>query len=453
MAVAATVLFDTPQREIASTILDCMERSSSTSIVTGFATPSGIEAIGEPLLARPALLKTLIIGAANYRSFEVLDDLISAGVAANNLHIHLGHSATTGWPKKPFAQFHPMLHSKVYYTEFPDSTASAFIGSHNLTHFALEGLNGEASIRLDGMLSEREFELIRNHIATARGQAVQYSPSMKEAYAWWFREFFDGLKSEANLPSDWQSIRTILIFAEDATGQRPKAGEHLYFEIPAGIQQVNALSAEVQLFLFKPLPASPEEALARTSSAIARYKCRIEGAENRQGNREVIANWQIDPLPRPKLTRIPSGILRPTPRSSMQQVRAEFEGASVEAFEYRFDRERLEWDVELSPTEEVRPGREPTIVPRAADGLVSRVASLHERGGREELRKFPSRRDSEKQVQTWSLVRGLTRRSGPAFEKDRVALDLARPESGAFILVSLQRRRRDRLYHGERGGQ
>ena len=47
-----------------------------------------------------------------------------------SLYVHLGHTASTGWQKKPFFQFHPMLHSKVYYMEFPDSRASAFIGSH-----------------------------------------------------------------------------------------------------------------------------------------------------------------------------------------------------------------------------------------------------------------------------------------------------------------------------------
>ena len=93
--------------------------------------PGRLEAIGEPGLTRPTLLKSLIIGAANYRSFEVLDELISAGVAANSLYVHLGRTASTGWPKKPFFQFHPMLHSKVYYTEFPNSTAAAFIGSGN----------------------------------------------------------------------------------------------------------------------------------------------------------------------------------------------------------------------------------------------------------------------------------------------------------------------------------
>ena len=453
MAVTATVLFDRPQIEIASTILDCMARCSSASIVTGFATPGGLEAISEPVGLRPALLNALIIGAANYRAFEALDDLISAGVPVNRLFVHLGHSASTGWPNKPFRKFHPMLHSKVYYFEFPDSTAAAFVGSHNLTHFALEGLNGEASIRLDGLRSDTEFEQIRRHIAIAQSQAVAYAPAMKEAYAWWFREYFDGLKAEAGLPADWQTFRTILIFAEEITGQRPKAGEHLYFEIPAGIEQVTALQAEVHLFLFSALPATSDEALAKASSAVARYKARIEGAENRQGNREVVANWQVDLVPKPRLSRVTSGVLRPAPRGRMQQVRAEFEGTTIESYDYRFERERLDWEPVLSPSEAVSATRKPTDLP-VPMGAQTALLPLTERHGEpSKPRRASDRQDAERAVDAWSLVSELRSRSGPAFEKDRASLDLARPESGAFILVSVQRRKRKRHTSSEQDRQ
>jgi hypothetical protein len=43
-----------------------------------------------------------------------------------------------------YARYHPMLHSKVYFFELAGGTSTAFVGSHNLTRFALYGLNGEA---------------------------------------------------------------------------------------------------------------------------------------------------------------------------------------------------------------------------------------------------------------------------------------------------------------------
>ena len=48
-------------------------------------------------------------------------------------------------------------------------------------------------------------------------------------------------------------------------------------------------------------------------------------------------------------------------------------------------------------------------------------------------------------VQSWKLVKGLVPRLGAAREKDEAALRLAAPESGSFVLVSLRRRRRDRI--------
>src|ERR1700736_2070948 len=123
--MTATVLFDLPQSEIASLITDRMARASDFSIVTGFSTPGGLCSICGPIRARPQSLKTLVVGAATYPGFEALDELLAAGVPPDRLHVHLGHTAATGGRKHPFARFHPMLHSKVYYMEHPDASASA----------------------------------------------------------------------------------------------------------------------------------------------------------------------------------------------------------------------------------------------------------------------------------------------------------------------------------------
>ncbi|MCB1127906.1 MAG: hypothetical protein KDM81_15535, partial [Verrucomicrobiae bacterium] len=142
--MTSTILFNLPQQEIASRISDRIARAMSVSIVTGFATPGGLAALSGPITARPQKLQTLVVGAATYPGFAVLDELLAAGVPSGRLRVHLGHTGPTGGKNNPFARYHPMLHSKVYYMELPDATACAFIGSHNATAFALTGLNGEA---------------------------------------------------------------------------------------------------------------------------------------------------------------------------------------------------------------------------------------------------------------------------------------------------------------------
>jgi hypothetical protein len=420
MPLTSTVLFDLPQREIASLITDRMTRASAFSIVSGFATPGGLAAISAPIKARPTNLKTLVVGAATYPGFEAMDELLAAGVPPDRLHVHLGHTSATGGRKNPFARFHPMLHSKIYYMELPGAQACAFIGSHNITSFALTGLNGEAAVMLEGPVDSPEFEKVRQHIAAARSQAVSYSSGMKEAFAWWTREFLDGMKAEMKIPQDWSTVRTILLFASAATGDRPKTGDNLYFEIPAGIEQIESLKTETHLFLFDTLPASPWQALDGALTAKARYTCITLGAENEQGNREVAAHWRIDGSPRPVLMRVPDAIYRPSPPAGMQQVRAKVQSSSIVPWEYLFERESTAWDPEF-----------------AKDG------DLHLRSEKPEDAVLVEAGGGYSTVQSWKLVKGLVPREGVPREKDQLALELASPDSGAFILVSLRRRRRD----------
>ncbi|MGM4892062.1 hypothetical protein [Tardiphaga sp. 839_C3_N1_4] len=420
MPLTSTVLFGVPQQEISNLLMDRIINSSTTSIVSGFVTPGGLAAISGPIKTRPRCLKTLVIGAATYPGFRALDELIAAGVPVNHLHVHLGHSAETGGRKNPFARYHPMLHSKIYYMEFRDGKASAFIGSHNMTSFALTGLNGEAAVMLEGPTNSPEFRKVRDHIDAARSQAVTYSPGMKEAYAWWAREFIDGLRAEIHLPQDWTVIRTILLFVSAARSNRPKPGDHIYFEIPAGIEQIESLKTETHLFLFDNLPSDPWEAIHDARSAVAQYNCKTLGAENRQGNRELTAHWRIEATPNPVLKSVPSAIYRPRTPNGMQQVRVEVSAANVEVFEYQFEREAKGWDPDYSHDHKVFPSQE----------IENEVALLEAQG-------------DPKSPRAWKLVKGLIPRQGSAKEKDEAALMLASPDSGSFILVSLRRRRKD----------
>src|ERR1051326_3098471 len=435
MSLTAKVLFDVPQQEIASLIASRMTQSTSTSIVTGFATPGGLGAIAAAFKAQPTRLNTMVIGAATYPGFRALDDLLAVGVPRDRLLVHLGHSCKTNTKKHPFARYHPMLHSKVYYIELPGDLACAFIGSHNLTSFALMGLNGEASVMLEGPINSPEFDSIRSHIQTSRSQAIQYSSDMKDAYAWWMREFLDGLRTEIEVPQDWQVVRTILLFASASKTDRPKTGDNLYFETPAGIEQIETLTTETHLFLFDTLPADPWQALASAANADAKYKCKTIGAENQQGNLEVSAEWHINEKPDPVLERVVSGTLRPMTSSGRQQVRAEVETSYLEPAEYSFEREKVGWDPEFSQESTLSAQRILTPHPANQDGFTEPLANSTRAMILEEATGKNRAKDG------WKLVKALKPRLGAAMEKDAAALKLATPDSGSFILVSLRKRK------------
>jgi len=242
---------------------------------------------------------------------------------------------------------------------------------------------------------------------------------MKESLAWWTREFIDGMRAEVRLPHEWITVRTILVFSARAKGQRPNLGDELYFEIPAGIQQIESLKTEAHLFLFDVLPTDPWEALSGALFANASYTWKTLGAESKGRNIEVRADWRLDNGARPVLLPVPGRTFRTTTPAGMQQVRVEVDREGVDLFDYQFDRNKSEWN---------------PIFGEAAGSLTversNRPASVEARGG-------PNREGR------WRLVRGLTPREKTP-EADAIALKKVSPESGSFVLISLRRRRKER---------
>lgn len=426
MALKATILFDTPQAEVASLIVQKMAVSISTSIVTGFLTPSGVDAIAQPIRDRPSSIAAFVVGSATYPGFEALDDLLAAGVPASRLHVHLGHTQPSGGHRNPFKRFHPMLHSKIYYMEHGNGEACAFIGSHNVTGFALQGLNGEAAVLLEGPVGAPEFQSVRDHIAQAQSQSLVYRSDMKEALAWWTGEFIDGMKAEMMIPRDFTIVRTIIIFATSRDGQLPKAGDQIYFEIPTGIEQIENLKTETHLFIFDQLPSTVGDAIDGISRAKASLTCMTVGAENQRGNLEVTADWRIERTPMPVLVSVPGRTLRPRTAAGMQQVRAAVQVMSIRPFEYYFDRPRVAWEPVLST--------EQSLLPVQTHVSPVNNKSVPELG-------YDGRR--------WNLVTGLKPRSDSPAEKDQAVLKLVAPESGSFLLVSLRRRLKNAARNNE----
>jgi hypothetical protein len=87
MTVTVQVLFDRPQREIATLLRNKLSQCASASLVAGVMTVEGIEAIAAPLRTHPSKLVHLVVGAGTWRAFDALDLLVTAGVAAGALFV------------------------------------------------------------------------------------------------------------------------------------------------------------------------------------------------------------------------------------------------------------------------------------------------------------------------------------------------------------------------------
>ena len=415
MSTNVQFIYDTPQREIASILSGLYSRCTAASLVAGFMTVEGIDAILQPIRSDPSKLGTLLIGAGTWRAFDAFDQLLGLGVPPDRLRVHRGHSRQTGaTARHPFYRYHPMLHSKVYLFDLPDGTATAFVGSHNLTGFALCGLNGEAGVLLEGPGANVPFFEVRKHISAAVAGSVQYDPAQRDAYAWWAGQFVEGLADQfRDLPREGEAKKTIIILAQ-TTGQLPTASEVIYFELPAAIGKVQSLSAEIHLYLFDTLPASPVQALNQLGQARTSFWCKTIGVEDDRGGTELRAAWYLDGS-RPVLRRAPNPF-RPTPTSDMQQVRVKTYREVRGDFDYLFGPSKPSFEPILDRTEEL------TAPARFAERF-------------EALKLVPPEHFP------WYRVTGM-RRKEELGENDRyhMALRKLTPEEGAFVLMSMRRR-------------
>ena len=430
MTITAQVLFGKPQQEIASLLRDRLSRCNQAWLVAGFITVEGVAAIEQPLRANPGKLAQLVVGAATWRAFDALDQLRTAGVAASALYVHLGHTRATG-PSAThrFYRYHPMLHSKVYLMEMPDGTSAAFIGSHNLTGFALLGLNGEAGVLLEGPSNDAQFAAIRQHIADAVAQAIPYDPTMKDAYAWWTTQFMEGMRDKTRDtpdPDEAENKRTVVVLAARASSPLPKDGDIIYFELPSALRgSIRTLDTEVHIYLFSALPPSPGAALADLGNATKSLWCTTQGLESDGGGAELDADWFVDDRRQPELkpTNRP---FRPQPSLGMEQVRVRVRNAVFGKFEYLFDHGRRSWVPEFDHDEVLS-------LPQETRGILT------------PLNLIPP------EDQPWQRVRGLVpeeAESSGGSEGYKQALAETSPESGAYVLFSL-RRRSDRSRHGD----
>lgn len=436
MTVSAEVLFDRPQQEVATLLRDRISQSKTIRIVSGFATVEGFDAIFPALKANVGKLHTLVVGAGTYRAFQLFDELLDAGVAAARLKVHLGHTRATGTgAKHAFYRYHPMLHSKVYLLEMHDGTMSAFIGSHNLTGFAMHGLNGEAGVLLEGPAGSPQMQAALAHVDECISQAVEYSPSMKEAYAWWTLQFVEGLAAKVNdAPREGEGKPTIIVLAVEGDSGLPNKDDVIYFEIPAALGQIESLRAEVHLYVFEQKPSSAAEALRNLGNAKVSLWCQTLGLEKERGGVELRADWMITSARDPRLLSAPKPF-RPTPTPDMQQVRVKAFNKVFGQFEYLFHGTKAKWAPRFAeesdeaiaglPDEHARAVRLRTVV-RVPESELERLVAL---------RLVPPE-DKE-----WYLVRGLEPSEAEGSAAYREALRDVSPEGNGFILFA--RRRRD----------
>ena len=276
--------------------------AQSISIIVGFMTRSGVDSIKGFLRPDPSRLKVLVVGRAGAEALSALSALkTELHLADEVLKVHLGRATEPVGYLAP-NPFRPMMHSKIYYLE-SNGNSVAFIGSNNLTQFALGGGNCEAAVRLEGGREGPEFRRIRSHIDSVVRESATFDPSKADIYAAvntrYLRSMIDEDQS-TGLVND----AAIVLAALRTKPKLPKPGEILYFEVPANSKEyfnyVPGRRLELHL-LRKQLSRNLRQVVQWSFKCFEAEVSMVDrtGLEGTQGTpaRPRKVNWKIDGQP------------------------------------------------------------------------------------------------------------------------------------------------------------
>lgn len=409
--VNVELLFSVPRTELHSRLVALLNASHRFSAVVGFLTEEGVSLIEGPLAARPHVVSNLVVGAATLKACDGIDRLRAVGVQPDRLRIHLGHSRRT---RGGFVKYHPMMHSKVYLFEGPER-CTAIVGSHNLTGFAIGGQNTEASVLVEGPPDDPLIQQARDHIAAVSAESQPYDPNMRAAYAWWFKQAFDGMRYKVLYGTgedDVEHERNVLAIAVRPAQGLPQPGEVVYLEVPSAFKMLKALGEPVHFYLLAKPPVSVAAALDQLPSCDLAFHGEVIGT-NERVVKNGEAHWRIRDLMNPVLERT-NGRVSPTTGPGEVQAFVEIKGPLDDRYVYIFE----------------SPGRWQPVYDDSADGTILAASDLCSRLA--ELNLIPA------EHLPWHKVVGLTTDQGSS---GKIALERdVSPESGRYLLFSKGRK-------------
>src|SRR5262245_2165540 len=103
---------------------------------------------------------------------------LPSGRLGDQLRIYLG--AYT--PEETSGRLRPKMHSKVDWVGGQPGQATIFVGSHNWTRTALDGVNMEASVRLECREDEQFARDVKAHLDGCFAQCVVFDPDDLDYY-------------------------------------------------------------------------------------------------------------------------------------------------------------------------------------------------------------------------------------------------------------------------------
>ena len=218
-------------KKLSDEIRKVLPTTNDVKIISGFLSRDGFYNVFGPtdreIRDNGKKIEYIVVGRLTVECAKIFDELYSLPEYKDKLFVNLGLGRLN---KKGTAinRFLPMIHSKIIALNPTSDTNTFYIGSANLTHFAIDDFNAEAGIILND-LAESERNEIARYMDNLKnlGSTVPYDPSLKESL-----NFLSNL-SRDSLEKDFENLDPcLLVLSLNPTGYKPKKGDVLFADLP-----------------------------------------------------------------------------------------------------------------------------------------------------------------------------------------------------------------------------
>lgn len=155
------------------------EHDGPVDLCVAYVRKSGFELIQDLVRSRLKHPRSRFVASVDYPTDL---DLIAAlhSELGSSIRLHLGHASPMEIGLSG-SRFRPKMHSKIFVSH-GDDHFSAWVGSHNLTAYALAGTNIEAGTCVRGLRTDDYFGRLSLFLEATFAEAEEYDPDRRDFY-------------------------------------------------------------------------------------------------------------------------------------------------------------------------------------------------------------------------------------------------------------------------------
>src|SRR5574341_908515 len=218
-------------KKLSEEIKKVLPKTNNIKIISGFLTREGFEKVfgqdEKNIRENGRKIEYIVAGRLTVECAEIFDELYLMPKYKNKLFINIG-LGRLNISQTAINRFLPMIHSKIIALNSSSDDNLFYIGSANITHFAIEDFNAEAGVILKNIDSSERTSITRymDNLKNLKS-TVPYDPSLKDSL-----NFLSNLSADP-LEKEFENIDAcLLVLCLSPTDYKPKKGDVLFADLP-----------------------------------------------------------------------------------------------------------------------------------------------------------------------------------------------------------------------------